>query len=435
MRRLLIGAVFVVAVFAVTPPAGAESGTSAAPAPPSVGGLPCLPGIFCDPGGLAGGAADAVGKAVFDGFTSWVADGATSVLGHMGGEINNTTEVNLDQQWFTDHVGPMKDLAAAILLPLVLVGLIGAVIHRDFGRLARAAGVYVPVALVGGALAVELTNIALRVTDELTHAAVPSMTASTDGAVHALLGAAGSLTTPLTAGAGGLLTVVVLLLLLAGAVFIWIELLIRSAAIYVVVLFLPIGLSGLVWPATARWTRRLVESLVALILSKFVIVVVISLGASMIADAAKRSAADQLNPLMVGATLLLLAAFAPFALLRLIPIAEAGLIGHFEGMERRPVAAAARATTTAARMVMMAAGAAGGGAVDPGAGGEAPMGPPTPPTTGGQLNGVRAPEEVSGDGTAPQASTAVLIHHDGGGAAAHPDATSPTQSSDAIDGG
>ena len=399
--RLLIGAVLVTAAAAVAvrpAAAAALGGTPATPAAPRIGGLPCLPAIWCDPGGLAGTAADAVGKAVFSGFTGWVADGATSVLGHMGGAMNQTTALDLRASWFAPHVGAMRDLAVLVLLPLVLVGLIGAVIHRDFGRLVRAAGVYVPVAVIGGWVTVEVTSLALRLTDELTSRAVPDVKASTDGAVEALLTAARSLTTPLTAGAGGLLTVVVLLLLLAGAVLIWIELLVRSAAIYAVVLFLPIGLSGLVWPATARWTRRMIEALVALILSKFVIMVVISLGAAMVADTTNRSGADKLNPLMVGATLLLLAAFAPFALLRLIPIAEAGVIGHLEGMERRPVAAAARATTTAARLVMTAAGATAGGAVDPGGGGDAASGPSTPPTPGGQLNSVRAPQE---NGAAP----------------------------------
>ncbi len=44
---------------------------------------------------------------------------------------------------------------------------------------------------------------------------------------------------------------------------------------------------------------------------------------------------------------MLMAGFAPFVLLRLVPIAEAGVIGHFEGLERRPVSAAGGAATRA----------------------------------------------------------------------------------------
>ena len=59
----------------------------------------------------------------------------------------------------------------------------------------------------------------------------------------------------------------------------WLELLIRSAAVYVAVLFLPLAIATLVWPAVSHWCRRLVETLAALILSKFVIVAVLSLAA------------------------------------------------------------------------------------------------------------------------------------------------------------
>ena len=62
-------------------------------------------------------------------------------------------------------------------------------------------------------------------------------------------------------------------LLIAVAAFVlWLELLIRAAAVYVAVLFLPLALATLVWPAVSHWCRRLVETLAALILSKFVIV-------------------------------------------------------------------------------------------------------------------------------------------------------------------
>ena len=59
--------------------------------------------------------------------------------------------------------------------------------------------------------------------------------------------------------------------------------LIRDAAIYVAVLFLPLVFAGLVWPAAAPWSKRLVETIVAIILSKFVIVAVLSLAASALA--------------------------------------------------------------------------------------------------------------------------------------------------------
>jgi hypothetical protein len=48
-----------------------------------------------------------------------------------------------------------------------------------------------------------------------------------------------------------------------GAFFVWIELVLRSAAVYLTVLFLPFTFVAMVWPTTARWCRRLVELLFA----------------------------------------------------------------------------------------------------------------------------------------------------------------------------
>jgi hypothetical protein len=126
-----------------------------------------------------------------------------------------------------------------------------------------------------------------------------------------------------------------LLVVIAGLL-LWIQLLIRSAAIYVCVFFLPLVLAGLVWPATARWTKRLVETLIALILSKFVIVSIISLAVAAMGRPLSESGGGGVGTVVGGASLLLLAAFSPFALFKLIPLAETSSIGHLEGMERRP---------------------------------------------------------------------------------------------------
>jgi hypothetical protein len=130
------------------------------------------------------------------------------------------------------------------------------------------------------------------------------------------------------------------LLAIVGTMLVWLELVVRSAAVYVATIFMPLALVGFIWPATLSLARRMVEILVALVMSKFVIVVSVVLGM----EAFVQSTTDaQLS----GAAILLLAGFAPFALYRLVPIMEASAISHLEGMSHRPLRAAARATTTA----------------------------------------------------------------------------------------
>ena len=54
--------------------------------------------------------------------------------------------------------------------------------------------------------------------------------------------------------------------MIAAAFALWVELLLREAAVYVIVLMLPLAFAALVWPARRIWAVRAVELLVALIL-------------------------------------------------------------------------------------------------------------------------------------------------------------------------
>ncbi len=158
-----------------------------------------------------------------------------------------------------------------------------------------------------------------------------------------------------------------------GAFLLWVELLIRSAAVYVAVLFLPLALASLAWPAIAHWCRRLVDTLAALILGKFVIVSVLSLAVGAVAGGSGSTPAGStgagagdhgsFTDVLGGAALLTLAAFAPWALFRLLPFLEAGAVSHLEGAGRRTFQTALGPPKSLAQTAMrVSAGGATGGA-------------------------------------------------------------------------
>ena len=66
----------------------------------------------------------------------------------------------------------------------------------------------------------------------------------------------------------------------------------REAAVYVIVLMLPLAFAAMVWPARRIWAIRAIELLVALILSKFAIVAVLSLGGAALFAAERRAQRD-----------------------------------------------------------------------------------------------------------------------------------------------
>ena len=98
------------------------------------------------------------------------------------------------------------------------------------------------------------------------------------------------------------------------ALVLWLELVVRAAAVSVAVLFLPLALAALVWPAVAHWCRRLADTLVALVLSKLVVAAVLSLAAGALAGGLGRRGGGSgggFAAVVTGIALLLIATWRP----------------------------------------------------------------------------------------------------------------------------
>jgi hypothetical protein len=325
----------------------------------------------------------------------WVASGASWLLAQVGSVMTSTTKPELDGAWFSSHYRVMAGLAAAVVLPLLLLSVLQAVVRQDMGTLLRTALVHLPLSLLLTAVAVTVVQLGLGAVDVASDTVAKSAGLDTRNLLStvssALSGPTGDPSLPL------FVTFLAGLLVALGAFALWLELVMRSAAIYAAVLFLPIAMAGLVWPATSRWARRLAELLAALVVSKLAVVGVMSLAAGALSGGAQ--AAD-LAGVIGGAALLWVAAFSPFALLRLVPVVEAGAIDHLEGMARR----APRAVVHSVDMLATALAGVGSGAAE-GPGGAAGVGMATgvpasddPPDRGHGPRGGGGPAGSDGSG-------------------------------------
>jgi hypothetical protein len=292
---------------------------------------------------------------VLDALGTWVADGASWLLGQIGSVIGSTTEVDLGASWFAAHYQTMAVLAGVVIVPLMVLGIIQSIYRQNASMLVRSTIVNVPLAILLTVVAVKLVQLGLAVTDAMS-SEVAQGTGLDSGQFMT------AVSSQLSAGQGAVSTAaptfilfVGALAVVVGAVMVWVELLIRAAAVYVAVLFLPLALASLAWPAISHWTRRLVDTLVALILGKFVIVSVLSLAAG--ALTASSSGTGSFSAVLGGAALLLLAALAPWALFRLLPFLEAGAAGHLEGLSHRARQSAAAPARSLAHVAMQATAA------------------------------------------------------------------------------
>jgi len=351
--------------------------------------------------GVGGTVGSAVGSAVgfgvgsvLDAIAGWVTDGAVWLLGQIGGVLSATTAIDLGAPWFRAHYATMAALAGVVVVPLLLLGILQALYRQSASMLLRTVLVNVPLAVLLTAVAVTLVQMGLGITDALC--AAVSQGAGLDTG-HFL----STVTTALApaqaaSGSTGAPTFVLFLggiAVVVGAVLVWLELLLRSAAVYVAVLFLPLALAALAWPAIAHWSRRLVDTLAALVLAKLVIVAVLSLAAGALAGgtgsmpSAASGAGGGFASVLGGAALLLLAAFAPWSLFRLLPFLESGAVGHLEGLSQRARHQAAVPARGLANVALRAA-AAGSLATGPvGVLGPVASGASSPSTAGGTSGG------------------------------------------------
>ena len=336
---------------------------------------------------------------VFDFVAQWVAAGAAWLLTQVGHVMSSTTTVDLGSSWFTEHERALAAISAAVILPMACCGAIVAVYRQDASALVRGFLVKLPLALLLTGVSVELVRMGLTVTDQLSAYVLHvgnSHTTDVFGTLAVTLSTASALP-----GVPFFVVFLSALLLAICALVLWLELVVRAAAVAAATLFLPLALAGLVWPVTAHWCRRLGETIAALVLSKLVVAAVLSLAASAASAgiAGPGDTSGGFSSVVVGIALLAIATASPFVLLRLVPAIESGAMLHLESSRHR-LQHMATAPYRAADMAMMAASGAGllfGRASSAGSAG-----------TGGGPPAVGAAPAVGGDGGASHGDDAFL---------------------------
>jgi hypothetical protein len=286
-------------------------------------------------------AVEGIGNGVFNQLTSWVSEGAAWLIGRVVKSIDKTTTPQLASKGFLAQYMKMAAIASAMAIAMLLLAVLEGIAQGNWMLLARAALVNAPLAMIATTVAYAIVQLLLVVTDGLCAVISASSDHGTqrffETAITGLGKAGGSVGKEVgggLAGPGGGVAAqgagaaevplfVGFLAAIVGAFaafFVWLELLMRDAAVYVVSLFLPLSLAASVWPRWMVALRRTAELLLAVIGSKFVIVAIVGLAAALVAGGE-----HGIEHVLAASALMLLACFAPFVLLKLIPFAEGAL--------------------------------------------------------------------------------------------------------------
>jgi len=299
----------------------------------------CRPGIpvvddvaegACDVGkgavdqvtGAPGKIAETVAGGVLDQATEWMTNAATWVSRQISAGIQKTATPELDSGWYRERFASMAALGIGLAALVAMMALVSAALRRDPDALG--ATVYGMLrAGIGTGLVITLTVLALGVADEITNTVAGATMGEDAGKFWNDVGDAWGKDNFAGFGSSAIAFLFALIQVIAG-ILVWIEMLLRSSAIYVAVLFLPAALAASIWPPLREWESRLVKALFVLIAMKPVIVTVLSLAGYAAAAAVTGEARGDVGVLLSAIVIFALAACAPWALLTLVSLSAEG---------------------------------------------------------------------------------------------------------------
>jgi len=272
---------------------------------------------------VAARAAKDAARSALDAVSQWVAESLGTVVGMVLREMQKTTEVRL-----ADVLGggapvwrTTLGLAAFLLLGAVCAAVLQGVVRAEPGPMLRRVAVGLPTAVLATLVVVPLTQVLLEATDALAADIVgPAL-----DPLQRLVGNASAVAGPGLGFVGFVLGV----LAVTAAIGVWIELFARSALLFVVVAVSPIAFAAAVWPSMRQVAHRIVHIVLALLFAKPMVAVVLAVGGAVVERLGVGTDVEQkAGTLIIGLFVMLLAVFAPYGLLRILPLTESAIVAQ-----------------------------------------------------------------------------------------------------------
>jgi len=335
---------------------------------------------------VAGKAAGTVISAPFDWLAEGVGNAAEWMFKGVWQLFDSTTLVDVTDPNYLKVYDVLFGVAIFLMLLFFFLQLITGLVRRDAGALHRAA-IGLAKSVLGSFLVVTLTGLALTIVDELCVGIIQATGNTLDemgGKIAALAAGIGaiSLSAP---GAGAVIIIFLGCLAITGAAIVWFSLLIRKALLLVAVVLAPIALSGQSWDHARGWFTKWASFVVALIVSKLVVVVIFLVAINQMNAPLNLDLSSISNP-VAGIVLMFVAAFAPYMAYKFISFVGFDLYhamsaeSEAKGAMNRPIPVPSMPGLSNARKVLGGDGGSGGGSTGGGGGGGSG---PTPPGGGG----------------------------------------------------
>ncbi|HWL41550.1 MAG TPA: hypothetical protein VNQ73_01305 [Ilumatobacter sp.] len=308
--------------------------------------------------GFIGGVATAGFELIIGGLVAWVVDAVVWVVGGVFNFFLDATDPNVQADWFITGTGPYATtvvIGATLLVGFVLAGITQGVLAGDVGGMLRRIALDLPLAVLGMVGIITVTQALIALTDSLSRAVLANFqddVSDFTAVVLSLSHLGGGPASAFVVFLLGLVTVLAGIILVA-------ELSIRAALIYIVVALSPLVFAAQLWPALRGVSRKLLELLCALIVSKLVIAVALAVAAAaavgtgsggevtslpepeVVAEDPGGSVTQAVGILLAATAAFGVSAFSPLLVAKLLPLTEAALIA--QGVRSGPMRAGQQA--------------------------------------------------------------------------------------------
>ena len=300
-----------------------------------------------DPIGCVTDVVGGVGKTVADSAFSAIAhdfgQAADSVVNWLWRQISAATTVTLGGPGFAAEMAVTAAIAVTVGVGLFAIQVIVAALRHQPGGLARA-GRGLLVAFVAGGLAIAVVDVCLAAVDSLSAGVVQVATGGTITQMGSQLLAPSALSQVKNAA----VVILLALVMVAASVVVWAALMVRKLLIIVAAVFAPIAFTGSLSEVTSSWVRRWIETMVALVFSKLILVIIFAIGLGVLTNGVGQAgggATQSLTQTITGALILVMAGLSPWLAIKLV---------HFAGDSFHTVHGQAASTAAGAQMVAAA---------------------------------------------------------------------------------
>lgn len=268
-----------------------------------------LVSAICD---TAGEAAASLVSAPFD----WLAGAMGAAAGWLFEAVwtvfDTTTLVDVTSDEYVAVYNILFGIAVFVMLLFFCLQLITGLIRRDPTALSRAA-LGLAKSVLGSFVVITLTALLLEIVDQLCNGIIQAAGETTEsmGDKITLLVAGLAAINIAAPGVGAIITIFLAGLAISAAAIVWLSLLVRKALLLVAIVLAPLAFSGASWDATKGWISKWAMFVIALIVSKLVLVVMFLVAITQVSAPIDGDLASVADPI-AGIVLMAMAAFAPY---------------------------------------------------------------------------------------------------------------------------